>query len=115
MLDQTDMLYACFGTWAPFCAARQSCVLHLGPGYLLPLPRAGMMLIEGFFHFSKRKGEDLAADHVPLPTTCIFSVMVKKPQNNLEHSRVAMYARAKKICESQKGVALRSREVLLLT
>lgn len=74
MLDQMDMLYNCFGIQSPFCAAR------LGLGYLLLLPRAGMMLTEGVFHFSKRKGEDLATDHdpLPLPTTCIFSIMVKK-------------------------------------
>lgn len=74
MLDQTDMLYTCFGIWAPFCAARQSCGLCLGPGYILPLSRAGMMLTEMVFHFSKRKREELEADHDPLlPKTSIFS------------------------------------------
>lgn len=111
MLDQMDVFYTCFGIQAPFCASHQSCGLRLGPGYLLPLSRAGMMLTEGVSHFSERKGEDLEAGHDPLlPDTCVFSIMVKK--NNLEHSRVAMYVRAKNICESQKGGTLRTREVL---
>lgn len=40
-----------------------------------PLSRAGMMLTEIVFHFSKRKGEELEADHDPLllPKTSIFS------------------------------------------
>lgn len=81
MLDQMDVFYTCFGIQAPFCAAHQSCGLPLGPGYLLPLSRAGMMLTEGVSHFSERKGEDLVAGHDPLlPATCVFSIMVKKKQ-----------------------------------
>jgi len=78
-LYQMDVLYTCFGIQAPFCAAHQRCGLLLGPGYLLPLLRAVMMLTEGIFHFSEGKAKDLEADHDPLlPATCIFSTMVKK-------------------------------------